>query len=249
MILAQLTEDGTRVFEQFLDSLGTDEPEDFPDYVLYEAEYSKPIEGRVLVAQKSFDTRIEFAGYIDEILEEAGLADESIEPAVWAWLAMCFFEQVCPKKRSGSYESIERARWIPVDDFRKKYRHLIYGPWSVYRANKDKPSRALCVLSQRPGRPGELAEQIMGRVDVLSNKVTLEAATLLYIDQATKLPKLRAASKGAGSVRRLALYWNQLSLTYDLRSMTSEALVAMLPGEYDEFRTSEGEITQQAAAL
>ena len=245
MILAKLTEYGMAGMEQFLDSLNTDSPEDWPEYMLHEREYSEVLPGRTKVRQLDFESRFDLAVYVDEILEQAGLVGSpgSIPTELWAWLGLCWFEQICGKQEDGtySYKAGERARWIPaLDNFRKKYRHLVAGPWLIYNANRDKPERARCILSQRPGRPGELAEQIVNRTEILTNSIALETATRLYVDPSSGELRKGAAGKDGGSVRRYTTVLSQYDLTHDLRSLSVDQLVELLPDEFSRFRDQAG---------
>lgn len=236
MILRRLNSNGIEAMEEFLDSLNTDEPLPYPKYLLTESDYSRPVDPDVELESRQFGTRLDLAKYLTTQLSSIEIADPALERGIWSWVALFYFPFICPQKR-GVRKPGERARWIPsTDDFRKYYRHLIAGPCRIYQMYKDDPKRALVLLCSPPGEPGDLVEQLASRQEVVTNRALIYAATSLYIDPATSKPKRGSAGRGPGSVRRFTDVINQFDLTWDLYSMSTEQVLAMLPQEFSRFR-------------
>lgn len=184
----------------------------------------------------SFADRFNCAQYLDTLFVEAGPeADQDV--GVWTWLSLLYFEQLCPKRADGGRKILEQARYMPVlNNYRKYYRHLLYGPFVIYRAHRDAPDRARVVLTGPVHAPGEVAEQLLAGQERVTNRAVLEAASDLYLGRGKNVLKSGAAGKGPGSARRLVDYLNQLDRTYDLYQLSGAELLAMLPHEFDRFR-------------
>jgi hypothetical protein len=86
--------------------------------------------------------------------------------------------------------------------------------------------------------PGEIVEQLAAYQELVTNKAVVESATRLYYDSSRENRhfKVGAAGKGAGSARRYVDVLMQFDLTWDLYSMTTDEILAMLPDEFDRFR-------------
>ena len=65
------------------------------------------------------------------------------------------------------------------------------------------------------------------------------AITDLYLDRPTMSLKRGHAggNTSPGSARRFAMLLQQLDLTYDILEMSSDAIIGLLPAEFDKFRT------------
>jgi hypothetical protein len=158
------------------------------------------------------------------------------DAGLWGWLSLYYFDQVCPKDVNGHRKVRERARYIPaVSDFRKYYRHLLAGPYRVYRAHRLAPDNALVLLCGPLHRPGEIVEQLIARQEIVTNPNAVGLATKIYYDASTGSFRRGAAAKGNGSARRLADVLNQFDVTWDLYWMAPARLLAKLPAEFEKF--------------
>jgi hypothetical protein len=238
MILRRLTDAGIERLGKFLDSQTTEEPEPLPDEILTDETMSEPVQPEIEIEQLNFSNRFEAAKYLNEKLAEAGIANLERDKGLWAWLSLFYFEQLCPPDQNGLRKPGERARWIvATGDYRKYYRHLLAGPFRIYRAHRDNPDRAFALLCTSLNRPGDVVEQLASRQELVTNSAVMEAATTLYVDDETEKPKRGAAGRGPGSARRLADVLNQFDVTWDLYSMATQDLLDMLPVEFERFRS------------
>lgn len=92
------------------------------------------------------------------------------------------------------------------------------------------------ILAGPPGQHGELAEQLVGRADIVLCAAVIEAAARLYRDPSGR-PKRGAAGKGPGCVRHFAAVVRQLMRNYDLWEGNAETVLALLPEEFARFRS------------
>ena len=231
--LRRLNDEGIEQFAQFrMLFQGDAAPADLEN-LLVDTSLSGEVEGSVEVVQQHFSTRFAVGEYLHGIFSTGAVPRVDSDRGVWAWLSAFYFDQLCaPHGRLGDV-----ARWVPaVGDFRKYYRHLLAGPYQVFRAHRDNPNRARAVLANPPHTPGEVAEQLASRQELVTNPSVMEAATRLYVVTTTGSLKLGAAAHGSGSARRLVDVLNQLDLIWDLYSMTAEHLLDLLPSEFEKFK-------------
>lgn len=235
MIARRLTDNGMSRFAQFLDSLSGERPMDYPDALLEDDEDAPVVEGKMEVETCQFEDRFAAARYLDERLGRVAAVEYN--KGLWAWLALFYFDQICKVGREGEYRPGEIARWIPENDnYRKYYRHLLRGPFSIYRLHRDEPARAMALLCGPLTEPGDVVEQLAARQELITNAAVIKTATALYYDREKKSLRRGAAGRGPGSARRLADLLNQLDVTWDLYGMVPENLMELLPAEFGRFR-------------
>lgn len=237
MRLQRLNEKGIAEFSAFLDAIDHDPTAATPVGILEDPEKTETLKKHIDVEHRKFATRFDAAAYLYGVFVGAGLSDADLDPGVWAWLVLFFFDELRPPagKKARGWPG-ERARWIPtVSDYRKHYRHLLAGPWRVYRFHRENPERARVLLCGPLYSPGEVSEQILSRQELVTNRAVVELATRLYYDPAQKKLKRGTAAKGPGSIRRYADVLNQFDVTWDLYAMDADGVAKLLPKEFGRF--------------
>jgi hypothetical protein len=233
MDVRRFTSSGLAAFQRFLDSCTTDAPLPHPASALTDPLLSEPIPSDVTIEQRAFGTRFELAEYLDQAFESGGYRPPRADAGLWAWLACYYFLEICPVKASGKLDPGASARWIPQSsDWRRYYRHLVAGPYNIYRAHRDNPMRALALLCQRPGRPGDLVEQLASRQQIVTSPSVIGTATAWFVDPATGKQRRGANSKGKGGARRFFAVVEQFDVTWDLSLVPENDLRIMLPDEF-----------------
>ena len=235
MKVRRLTEKGLKDFTGFLDAVNGGQQFESPNALLTGEDTSENIHVDIDIEEREFGNRFDAAKYLDEHLSGASIPDLDHDKGIWAWLALFYFKQLCAQDKVGKSTPGELARWIPAtDNFRKYYRHLLAGPYRVFRAHRDSPERAMALLDGPVSKPGEMAEQLASSQEFVTNPAVVELATKLYLDKELKRKK-GSGGKGPGSPRRLAALLNQWDLTFDLYSMSTADLSTMLPKEFSRF--------------
>lgn len=243
MKLRRLTQDGIAAFGEYLDALENEPSRPVPMKALNDPVLSEALPTDVEVTQRKFANRYEAAEYFDNRFSDAGLSEVERDAGLWSWLALFYFDELCPPDHTGARSLGERARYIlEPTNFQRYYRHLLAGPYRIYRAHRKNPEIALAVLCQAINKPGDIVEQLASRQELVSNPAVIEAATRLYVDAKTKQPKRGAQTKAPGSVRRFADVLLQFDLTYDLYAVTTSELLKILPAEFGPFRSPQTEI-------
>jgi hypothetical protein len=153
----------------------------------------------------------------------------------WCWLSLYWFETLCPVVRD-QLKPGDRYRWLAdLENPRKTCRHILAGPFQIYRAHRDDPRRAMSLLCGLPTQPGPLVPLIASRPSLVTCNAVVGVATRLYYDAANGRNRPGLSAKSPGSPRRFADVLSQLDLTWDLHSLSIEQLLTLLPSEFDAF--------------
>ena len=206
------------------------------DNILSSAEYSVKVSPETHVEKIRFSTRFDAAKYLYEKLEKVDLEDIHKDIGLWTWLAL-FFNESLVKSSSGKKTTGAKARWIldPCNHMRY-YRHLLAGPYFVYKAYCNDVNAAMILLYQRIHTPGEIVEQIVSRQELVQNRAFLKTATELYYDPEKNTLKRGSSSKAGGGPRRLADVFSQFELTRDMFSLDCQEILTLLPIEFNKFK-------------
>ena len=236
MKVARLNENAIRLFAGWMETLKQGGSLRAPLSLLTDAQFTEPLGVEIEVESRTFGNRFEAAEYLHNRFAPAGLTDIERDSGLWAWLSLFYFDAVCPPGKGGVRKPGALARHIPEPgNFQRYYRHLLAGPYRIYRAHRENPRRALALLCQPLDSPGDVVEQLASRQEVVTNPGILELATKLYVDSRTQRLKRGAGGKSSGSARRLYDVLEQFDLTWDLYASTGDELAAVMPGEFAKF--------------
>lgn len=236
MKLGRLTPAGMQRFSDFLDQLHTDGSVPLPEQILSLPGYFEVIDEETEVIPHKFKSRWEAARYLNSLLSVPGLVDPEHDVELWAALSAFYFDLLCPKDKAGNRKIHQRARYIPEPrNYKRYYRHLLLGPYLIYRAHADQPERTMALLCGPLHFRPDVEEQIAANSELISNSAVVELATRLYYDLTTKATKPGAGGKEQGSPRRLVAILNQFGLTWDLYAATTNELLHLLPKEFNRF--------------
>src|SRR5258705_8903417 len=97
--LHRLTADGVRQFEIYLDR-GASGPA--PLDAISRSGGAIVAESAIEVRAQGFATRLELGGYLHEALQALGRETVAHDPGLWNWLALLFFDPICPPRPDGS---------------------------------------------------------------------------------------------------------------------------------------------------
>lgn len=187
----------------------------------------------------TFAGRLEFGHYLVEALEPlCARSGIDRDGSLWSWLALAFFEQLCPSDASGARRVYADHRYILSKNWNHHHRHLVRTPWMAAKLHG---KHARVVLTGDLSTHGEASEQLMSRIHLATNRPLFEAMSALYVEEAEGTFKLKTGSRAKdspGSMRRLGKIIRQFDLTYDLRAMTGPTILDLLPAEFDRFKSS-----------
>lgn len=237
--LRVLTAEGIEGFDTYIESLrqGGTQP---PPVALLTDGASSAIGPSTSVDLGSMRDRLSAARALVAALKpvESWAGGVSRHRGLWAWLALACFDTLCPAVK-GSRKVLETAKYIPPaldvpGAFRKYHRHLLAGPYLLYRAHGE---GARLFLSGPLHVHPDVAEQIAARMERVSNQGVIEVMDRLYFDAARCRPKQGITPRNnPGTLRRLIACLDQFDLTYDLQSMSADQILALLPEEFEVFK-------------
>jgi hypothetical protein len=234
MLARRLTQTGIEQFDAFLASLKSDPTADAPLDLLTESATSEPLDVEINAEVRRFRSRLEVAEHLHRLLR-MDTATLRTDAGFWCWLSLFWFEAMCPVVRD-RWNPGDRFRWIAdLENPRKTARHLLAGPFQIFRAHRDDPLRALALLCGTPSQPGQLVPLIASRPSLVTCNAVVGAATRLYYDAANGRNRPGLSTRRPGSPRRFADVLSQLDLTWDLHSLSVEQLLTLLPPEFDQF--------------
>jgi hypothetical protein len=148
MKLHRFNDEGIKLFGQFLDGLSANPALAVPTDLLTAATCVVPVPPGPEIHAQQFASRMEAAGYLNNILSGVTGCDVERDPGLWAWLALFYFDQLCPADKHGRREPGKRAKWLPeLNESRRYYRHILLGPYLVFVAHRDDPERARALLA------------------------------------------------------------------------------------------------------
>jgi hypothetical protein len=220
--------------ERFLDIIAGDTA-DVSDLV-DDQSLTELVDPPLFIEIQEFSSRRAAAEYLMKIL--APLDWDAIEndAGLWTWLTVAWIDVLAPIT-NGTRRLGQINRWLLAPhEWKRYYRHLLAGPCYIYKAHEDDPDRADAALCSSVAKPGEVAEQVANRLDLVRSPGIMGAITALYFDRATGTLKRGAAGKERpGTSRRLGPVLKQLDRTWDIQDLASEEVLALLPSEFDQF--------------
>lgn len=232
--LRRLNDAGIVQFRALLALAREGKPADF-EALRDDDHYSERVKPKLNLDAMPGTTRRDIGLYLYHLLKPlASGSDVGPDTGLFAWIALAWMDDLAPLQSDGTRKDLEQsdARWIP--DFgsgRRYYKHLLVTPYQVCALYDGDVDHAMCLLSGHVAHPGDISEALAGRPILVSTRSLLSAANLLYFDPTAKKVKTGAPA----SARRFGKVVNQFLLTWDLAEREPQAIVDMLPTEFDAF--------------
>lgn len=230
-----LTQAGVAAFESYLRSGTPLGP--IPSHLLSDAQFSEAIDV-VATADPdlTFASKLDFGQHLAQqlsgIMNRPGMRRST---GLWTWLALLYFDRICPEGDDGQRRPGEEYRYVLSRDYRHHYRHLVRTPCLAAHIHGQ---NARLVLSGDLDTHGEASEALLSREQIFSNNALFAALDRLYVSSKGAGWSIRkgARGKGGGTLRRLGKIIKQFDLTYDLRAMSVDKLLGILPTEFDRWK-------------
>jgi hypothetical protein len=236
-LLRTLNPDGIVAFAAYLQSLRDGSSDTPPFHLLNDEATSDALDADVQVESKTFSDSFAFGNYLVATLVALPRTEITFNHALWSWLALYYFDQICPQV-NGKRKVLEEAVYIlpATYNHRKYYRHLVRTPWLA--VERHKTFAKVLLINRGGGIRSEIFEQLAAYQTIFGNPTIIEGAYKLYFDDQAELPKRGSSSKGAGTPRRLVSFVRQIDLTYDLMACSADQFVALLPDEFAKFESN-----------
>lgn len=238
MRLRTLNSNGVELFRSYLQGLRSGTAHDTTLKVLLnDTAHSQPAQYDVDLKPKHFTEKRALAEYVCSEFTRSGRVSLPVEPGIWSWMAVFFFDSICPTDPLRARAIREDARYIFVKSYNRDYRHRIAGPARTYWHFRDRPSDASLLLYGPPYELSDYEEQLASRQQRIQNKALIGLATRYYFDLSSKRPRAGGQGRNVpGNLRRLIRVLEQFERTYDLYSMSTDRLIELLPTEFERWR-------------
>jgi hypothetical protein len=232
------TTEGRRAWNDWLVELRANPLSPFPTGLLENGDVTRRAPGKLEIKPERYTSAFELAKALAPIVAEirSNRFPSDRWPGLWDWLAAYHFDSICSADKLGRRSLREHARYyLHVGNFRRVYRHRIFGPVELYLRYGD---ASALMISGEPSTVTDWEEQAASRYPIKSNQKIARALYQLYWDPAKKAPKRGAApnKKVPGTLRRFSDLVQQLDRTFDLATIGDDAILRLLPKEFDRFR-------------
>jgi hypothetical protein len=240
MILRTLTDDGVAEFARYLAALKADPKLPPPFDLLLDKKRSAAVPGRIAIEDRVFASRFDLAAYLNDRLADQSIPNLDRHVGLWTWLTLFYFDQLCPTNGRGERKAGSASSYIPMlHDNRRYYRHLLYGPFAIFRLHSSYQDSLFAVLID-PLDVGtsEIYRMFIENSQILASVNAVRVANRLYLDEHRRKLKRGSGAKTNGGIRRYIDYMQQINLTYDIHSLGYDVLVNILPREFQPFLRS-----------
>ncbi len=234
-LLRALNTTGIERFQGYLTDLRDGTPGDPPWELLEEMGCTAELPVDMMIEPPNFPNRLALGEYLCDVLAPLRPEETDRNTGLWAWLSLFLFDQVCPTGKHPIRRPGSDYRHIPDFGYRTRHRHLLYGPYQVYRRHGHS---SILLLSGPVHSESRIYHDIAGRQDLIANRGVVEATAMLYLDRARGVPKQGAQAETAspGTIRRFVRVLQQLDVNYDIYGMSGKDIVTLLPSEFDAWR-------------
>jgi hypothetical protein len=237
--IRRLNEKGLKFFQDYIGRIAGGEKNDPPIAILTDDNWSESVDLNLDVdGSRTFTTRYEMGEYLVQLFDGINPQVVIADTGLWSWLALLWFNQLCPAKADGSRKPSKPYNYILSPNYNHRPRHALRTTWQLVSGYGE---AAHFLLSKGPNERGELLEQLAARQFFIGCKGIIETASQLYSDPARNTFKVGSTSqKRRGNIRRYINYLQQLELTYDLYTLPRNEIINMLPAEYSGFLSEQG---------
>ncbi len=229
-----LNERGIAEFEQFLSGLSRGRADSKCSYLLLSPDHSEPLPlGDVEVTTRHFDSRYDFARYIDGCFEAAGITHDVDFPGMWEWLSVFYFDELRPRGQSVGAD----LRRFVVDSTvgHRPYRHLLRDPYMFYRRYRHSDGGELdLLLCDELWNHGDVVENLSARSRLRNSAGVLQVARMLYFDPDAGRSKVGTRASSGGH-RHFSRFLRNLPPQFDLSTMSAETILALLPPVFEKW--------------
>ena len=231
-----LTPDGFVLAREFLASVRADPTADaLPmDELLFDDRYSAALPRAPDVERIAINTRRDAAVYLGPRLEpiQRDIADHA---GFWSWLGMYYFAETAPRDRNGVVKLSPLDETFVVHDgedrsYQRRYRHYL---WSAWRLQQAHGASADFLLDERINSFGDIADRVFSYSRIFNANGIVQLILRLYTVDGRQKPRF---GRAPGGLRHLIRVLDQLERTYDVYGMPAEALMRILPREFDPWR-------------
>jgi hypothetical protein len=169
MRLRALNHNGIERFRSALGPLRQGASPELPTALLEDPAHTEDVSVDIDLTARTFTSRLQLGEYLNEALEPLQADEIERNRGLWTWLSLWLFDVVCPKRADGTRRPGRDYRHIPDFGYRHRHRHLLLGPYEVYRRHG---ARTVALLTGPPHSESRLYHEIAGRQARLATPAT-----------------------------------------------------------------------------
>ncbi|MBD16618.1 MAG: hypothetical protein CMJ72_15900 [Planctomycetaceae bacterium] len=251
--LRRFTERGNLRYKELVESHSKESPQNVPDELLFDDEFSEEIGTDVILTQREYETQYDLVEhYYPAIRHDFGkeLSPSEImrSDTVFNWVSAFFFGSL------GDPEKVIDTDYYYFLSFKSEkqfdsstYRNKIFGWYMFYQYHMEE---SFLALSRHPNVYGDICEGLLARSEFRFSSGFLATFNRLYSVtkdandvRKTRLLKGRVSATGPlkggkkvekwpGSFRRCIKRYQQLSRTFDIHHMPTDEVSLALGDEF-----------------
>ena len=208
-----------------------------PDELLFDSVHTSGLLNAPDLRRAPMRTRHEAASYLAPQLQsiQQRIADDA---GFWSWLGMYLFAETAPRDQDGV------LRLSPLDEtfvvhsaesrsYQRRYRHYL---WSAWRLQQEHGDYATFLLNEGLSSFGDIADRVFSSSRVFNAGGIVQLILTLYTEGDKKK---RQFGRAPGGLRHLIRVLDQFERTYDVYGMSSDALLHILPSDFDRWKPAE----------
>lgn len=203
-----------------------------PPELIESSEFTRPFRGQLTVRVRwhAFGSRREIGEYLAPRLSpfRSWVGDRT---SFWSWLGMFHFEDAA-RIEDGSVKLSPLDETFVIDrrdtqNLRGMHRHCLRSAWQLYEVHGED---AAFLLDQPPWARGSIADRIFQSRRLFNSAGIVPLILRLYTDGSRSK---RGFHGRPGGLPHLLRVLDQLERTHDVYGMTPDALVRVLPQEFE----------------
>ena len=243
----RLTDDGLRRAREFLAYMrehpgAKREP---PRELLFGERYSRPLRESVRVEHRAFQTRREAAEYFaPKFAPIRHLVTD--DARLWSWLGMFYFaDTVRVENGQARLSPLDETFVVHREDSRSymlRFRHYLWGSWRLYETHGESVA---FLLDQNLTSFGDIFQRTFGAIRIFNSDGIIQLVLRLYTHGTRQK---RGFGHAPGGLRHLLRVLDQLERTYDVYGMSPDALIKVLPEEFQRWDSQSARAALSGAA-
>ena len=128
--MRSLNSKGIELFNDYIFRSRSKENVQPPYYLLFDSEFSDEIDILIPIDSQDFNSRYEIGIYLTDKFKGINIQPYLGHQGFWSWLALFWFEQLCPK-REGKYSPAKEYNYILSTNYNHRPRHAIFMTWQL----------------------------------------------------------------------------------------------------------------------
>jgi hypothetical protein len=227
MNLRRFNQQGVDQFAAYLAVLRQDRATPPPPELIDDPRFTELVDPAIEIDNRELASKYIAGEYLHNTLAPIPVSRLRSDVELWSWLALWFFDQLCPPDGHGRRKPLENNKYISFagDHRYGSDKHLLYFPWKMYSLHGQSTS---FFLADELGKDTRAQREWTGYYLNVSTAL-VELGGRLYGDKNTGSLKRGATGKRGGSLRRFVQVLHQLEVTYAIHGMSVDQIQATLP--------------------